>query len=178
MLNIFEKLLKIIFSHKIISGILLLVIIAGAWFSSGLINKNQNTTKYVVSTASKGTLIKSVSGTGQVSSSSEITMNSKASGEIAYLGVSAGEEVEEGKLLLKINSSEAEQSIRDAQTSYDLAVLSLEELIAPADTLSLMQAEDALTAAEDSKINSEADLKKAYEDGFTSVSNVFWIYRK
>ena len=173
MLNIFEKLLKIIFSHKIISGILLLVIIAGAWFSSGLINKNQNTTKYVVSTASKGTLIKSVSGTGQVSSYSEITMNSKASGEIAYLGVSAGEEVEEGKLLLKINSSEAEQTIRDAQTSYDLAVLSLEELVAPVDTLSLMQAEDALTAAEDSKINSEADLKKAYDDGFTSVSNVF-----
>ncbi len=170
--NVFKKLLKIIVSHKIISGILL-VIIASVCLWSGTINKDQNIVKYVVSLANKGTLITSVSGTGQVSSSNEITINSKASGEITYLEVLAGQEVEEGKLLLKINSSEAEQSIKDAQTNYDLALLSLEELIAPPDELSLMQAEDAFTSAKDSKTNAETSLEKAYDDGFTSVSNVF-----
>jgi HlyD family secretion protein len=170
--NIFKRIADFVFSHKIFSIGLVLVIIFGAWFAVGLFSPKASV-KYVVSAAAKGTLITSISGTGQVSSSNEVAINSKVSGEVTYVGVASGQDVSENKLLLKIDSTDAAQSVRDAQASYDLAKLSLEELKAPADELALMQAEDAVTAAEQAKVTAETSQENAYTNGFTSVSNAF-----
>lgn len=173
MLSIFKKIANFVLSHKIISISLVIAIIIGGWYGYNILHKKQNSVKYVVAAVTKGTLISSVSGTGQVSTSNEVTINSKVSGEITYIGVSAGKDAENGQLLLKIDPTDAEQSVRDAQANYDLAVLSFNELKEPADELTLMQAEDALTAAQNSKTNTESSLSKAYEDSFNSVSNAF-----
>ena len=173
MLSIFKKIANFVLSHKIISVLLVGTIIAGSWYGITALNKKQNSVKYVIAAATKGTLVSSVSGTGQVSTSNEVTISSKASGEITYVCVATGDDAENGQLLLKIDPTDAEQSVRDAQASYDLAVLSFNELKEPADELTLMQAEDALTTAKNSKINTESSLAKAYEDGFNSVSNAF-----
>jgi multidrug efflux pump subunit AcrA (membrane-fusion protein) len=173
MFTIFKKIANFVFSHKLFSIILILAIIGGVWFMSSSVFAKKASVKYVVSTVTKGTLINSISGTGQVSSSNEVTINSKVSGTITSVSVAAGQDVSENKLLLSIDSSDATQSVRDAQASYDLAKLSLEELKAPADELSVMQAEDAVTAAEQAKTTAETSQENAYTNGFTAVSNAF-----
>jgi HlyD family secretion protein len=169
----FKKTIKFITSHKIISVALIVAIIFLGAFIYNSASKNKLTSKYVISAATKGTLITSISGTGQVATSNEVAINSKVSGEIISVGVTAGQDVNDGKLLLKIDSSDAEQSVRDAQSSYDLAQLSLEELKAPADTLTLMQAEDALDSAQQSKQNAIDALSRDYSDGLSSVDSAF-----
>lgn len=167
-----KKTIKFITAHKIISIVLIIAIISLGLISFNLFSQKPSS-KYVIAAATKGTLISSISGSGQVSTSNEVAINSKVSGDITYVGVMAGQEVSNGKFLLKIDSADAEQAVRDAQAGYDLAVLSLEELKAPADELTVLQAESSLINAQQSKEDAEYDLKKAYTDGFTSISNAF-----
>ncbi|MFA5087373.1 MAG: efflux RND transporter periplasmic adaptor subunit [Candidatus Paceibacterota bacterium] len=167
-----EKTTRFISAHKIISIVLIIALISLGLFAYNIFTPKA-ASKYVVAAAAKGTLISSISGTGQVSTSNEVAISAKVSGDITYIGVVAGQEVNDGKLLLQIDSSDAEQAVRDAQANYDLAQLSLEELKAPADELTVLQAESSLINAQQSKEDAEYDLKKAYTDGFTSISNAF-----
>jgi predicted RND superfamily exporter protein len=64
MWNIFKKIGNFILSHKIVSIILIIVIVAGSWYGIKSFNKNQDSVKYVVAPVEKGTLVVSVSGTG------------------------------------------------------------------------------------------------------------------
>ncbi|MFA5012957.1 MAG: efflux RND transporter periplasmic adaptor subunit [Candidatus Paceibacterota bacterium] len=170
----FKKIFKFIFSHKIFSLILAVLILAAGYFGFNFLNKNKIAeASYVVAAVERGTLISSVSGTGQVSSSSQVDIKPKASGDIVYLSAKAGQKVSAGTLLAKIDTTDAEKSIRDAQAALDSANLSLEKLKQPASELSVLQAEDALAQAEQSKNSAEESLNKAYDDGFNSVANAF-----
>lgn len=131
------------------------------------------TVRYATAQVQKGTLITSISGSGQVSVSNQVDIKSKVSGEVVYVGVKNGQEVKAGTLLVQIDSSSAQKTVRDAEISLESAKLSLEKLKQPADALSLLQAENALLRARESKARAENDLKKAYEDGFNNVANVF-----
>lgn len=169
MLNIFKKILR----HKIWTGIIIIAIIAvGYYFWQK--NKSANVpTRYVTSTAEKGTLTVSVSGTGQVSVSNQIDLKPKVAGTIIYVGTQNGQAVKTGALLAQIDSQEAQKSVRDAEINLESTKLSLEKLKQPPDQLSLLQAQNSLVQTKESKQNAEDTLKKSYDDGFNSVSNTF-----
>lgn len=120
-----------------------------------------------------GTLIKSVSGSGQVLALNQVDLKSKAAGEVIYVGMAAGREVKEGDVLVRISDKEAQKTIRDAQISLESARLSLEKLKEPVDALSLLQQENSLAQARESKQKAQDDLGRAYEDGFNQVANAF-----
>lgn len=156
-----------------IAGIIIIAVVFSGYFGIKAMTGKKTETKYVVSTAAKGNLITTVSATGQVATSNEVSMTSKASGTITYVGATSGEDVAAGKLLFKIDDTDARQAVKDAQASLDLAELSLEKLQEPVDELTLLQAEDALTSAQQSKQTATDNLSKSYDDGFTDVANAF-----
>jgi len=182
---------KKILQHKLISGIILLLIIAGGYFGYQWLFGKKSTTQYVTAQVEKGTLIVSVSGSGQVSASNQVDIKPKVSGDVVYVNVKKGEEVKAGTLLVQLDNSDAQKAVRDAQTALETAKLELEELLQPADAYSLMQAENALIQAKDNltklkftqesnyqdaldaKQKAEDNLEKAYEDGFNDVANTF-----
>jgi HlyD family secretion protein len=129
--------------------------------------------RYVSQAAAKGSLITSVSGTGSVAASSQVEIKPKVSGDITAVKVKLGQEVKKGDAIAQLNAKDAVQAVRDAQISLETAKLSLEKVKAPADALSLIQAENSLASANQSKTTAEDGLKKSYEDGFNSVSNAF-----
>ena len=69
--------------------------------------------------------------------------------------------------------NDLERAVSDAEINLESAKLSLKKMQEPADELSVMQAENTLKKAGESKSEAEDDLKKAYEDGFNNVANVF-----
>lgn len=157
--------LKKIFSKKIIVIISIIAIGLGYWGYkqySSTVGEN----RYILTTIGKETVISSISGSGQVSASSQVDIKSKVSGKTIYVGVVSGQEVKAGTLIAQINA-------RDAEIALENAKLSLEKLIKPADKASVLQAENSLEDAKQSKINANNDLVKAYDDGFNIVSNVF-----
>ena len=169
----FKKIFSFISGHKILTGIIIIIVIAGGYFGIASTGSKKAATKYVVSTVTKGDLITTVSATGQVDSSNEIKVTSSASGEVTYVGATVGQDVKEGDLLMKIDDTDAQRSLREAQANLDLAQLALEQEQEPVDQLTLLQAQNALTTSQQTKQTSQDDLSKSYDDGFTQVSNSF-----
>ena len=168
-----SKLLLQLKKHKFIAGILLLLVIAGGYWSYAKIFNNDDAVRYATAQVQNGTLIVSVSGSGQVSVSNQVDIKPKASGDIVYVGVKNGQEVKAGTLIAQLDARDAQKTVRDAETNLESAKLSLEKLKKPADTLSILQAENSLAQAKESKQKAEDDLKKAYDDGFNTIANAF-----
>ena len=158
--------------HKFWSILIAIVILYGAYYAYAS-RTNAPQTAYVLAQVQKGTLITSVSGTGQVSASNQLDIKPQVSGDVTYVAIKSGQQVKAGQLLLSLDSTDAQKAVRDAQSNLDSAKLSLQKLQEPTDQLSLIQAENALAQAQQSEQNATSDLAKAYDDGFTSVSNAF-----
>lgn len=142
------------------------------WMYSA-ISTEDTETRYVLGAVEKGTLISSISGTGQVSASTQVDLKPKASGDVVYVGVVSGQEVKAGTLIAQIDAREAQKSVRDAEVNLQSAKLSLLKLEQGADTLSLIQSENSLSRAKETKLEAEQALLSNYEAAFTSVSNAF-----
>jgi HlyD family secretion protein len=167
--NFIRKILK----RKIFVLGSIVVFIAVGYYGYNYFFSDKGAIRYVAATVGKGTLIVSVTGSGQVSAYNQIDVKPKVSGDIVYVGVKNGQEVKAGTLLVQLDASDAQKAVRDAETNLEAAKISLEKLKKPADQLSILQAENALSQAKESKQNAEDNLKKAYEDGFNVVSNAF-----
>lgn len=155
-LTIFKKTKAFILSHKkICVGILVVIIILG-YFGGKMIFKVSTETNYVTSTVGMGSVLVSVTGSGQVEAYNSIDLKAKASSNITYISVKVGDVVRKGKLLFSLDSKTAQKSVRDAEMNLKTAKLSLEKL-----------------KNQNSDENINADLNKAYEDGFNDVSNAF-----
>lgn len=168
-----SKLKIFIVGHKAISvggGLLLL---GGIYWGHGVFFPTVVETRYVLAKVEKGMLITSISGSGQVAAGNQVDLTPKATGEVIWIGVKSGQEVKKGTLVAQIDARDAAKAVRDAQVNLESTKLSLEKLTQPADNLSLIQSENTLARANESKANAESSLVKAYDDGFNTVSNAF-----
>jgi len=173
MKTFFSGLKKRISGHKFITAIVIILIIWGGYYAYGKLNTTATETRYVLAAVEKGTLVSSVSGTGQVSVLNQMDIKPKVSGDVSSILVKEGDAVKSGVLLIKLDSTDAQKAVRDAQANLDSAELSLQKLTEPVDALSLIQAENALSQAKQSKQDAEANFSKSYDDAFNSISNAF-----
>ncbi len=145
-----KNIFKAIFRHKIISAIIILLIVAGGYFGYKRLN-NKAIVRYVLAAVEKGTIIVSVSGTGQVSASDQIDIKPKVSGDVINVNVKNGQEVKKGAVIVELDRGEAQKTVDDAEIDLENAQISLAQ----------------------AKENAESDIKKTYENGFNEVINVF-----
>jgi len=145
-----SRLLKAILKHKKITVIVLILIVIGSYFTYHNLTKGKNAVRYVTAAVEKGTVVVSVSGSGQVSASNQVDIKSKASGNVVNLEVTDGQDVKAGKLIAQLDQTDAQKTVRDAEISLQTAKISLEQ-------------------AKNSENDLENTLKKTYEDGFNTV---------
>ncbi len=161
-MNWFSKFFIFAKKHKIISGIIILALIGGGYYWYQSANNSTGKVSYVTSPVVKGTIVTSVSGSGQVSTSDQVDLKSKVSENVVYVGVVNGQRVGAGTLLMEFDTADAEKSVRDAQISLESSQLSLQKLVGPDNStvpLNKQQAQDALS--------------QDYNNGFNDVSNAF-----
>ncbi|MFH1252767.1 MAG: HlyD family efflux transporter periplasmic adaptor subunit [Candidatus Uhrbacteria bacterium] len=139
--------------------LIILLIGGGIWFSQ-TVGGGAVETRYVLAAVEKGTLMTSVTGTGQVQGEAEIEVKPEASGKVIEVVGQNGQQVEEGDILVVLDSTEAAKSVRDARLSLASAEGSLQKLQQPTDTLSLLQAQNALAQAK----RTLADLEDGPDD--------------
>ena len=177
--------------QKKIAIALIVIAIAGGYYYYKSSNKNKDSVSYAFGTVEKGSILTSVSGSGQISASNQIDIKSKVSGDIINVLVKNGQEVKEGDILAQLDSSDAQRSVRDARISLDNAKLSLDKINEPADDYSVLQAENSLKSALDnleklkltqesnyqksleSKQKAEDNINKAYEDALNAIDSAF-----
>ncbi|OGH91914.1 MAG: hypothetical protein A2534_00270 [Candidatus Magasanikbacteria bacterium RIFOXYD2_FULL_39_9] len=168
-----HKIIGWITKHKIYTLVIVGVLVFGGRFAYQSLKSDKVAVSYVLSTVSKGTLITSISGSGQISVINQVDIKAKAGGEVTGVYVKQGQEVKSGTILALVDAGDAQRSVRDAQTSLETAKLELDKILAPTDELTLLQAENSLAQTKESKQKAEDSLKKAYEDGFNTISNAF-----
>lgn len=152
-----QKFFKLILQHKVVAGIIILVVAVGGYFAYQNLFKSKGSISYITATAEKGTLIISVSGSGQVSASNQIDVKTKTSGDIVYLGVDNGQAVKNGALLFQLDPSDAQRSVRDAEVNLETAKLSLQKL------------ENSYQSVQ----SGDDQLKKTYNDGLNESAKTY-----
>jgi|AntAceMinimDraft_18_1070375.scaffolds.fasta_scaffold02554_5 RND family efflux transporter MFP subunit len=147
-LRLFKKILQ----HKVIAGIIVLLITSGGYFGyqNLLSKKNKNEVQYAMASVKKGTLVVSVSGSGQVSTSDQTDISPKVSGDVVRVGVKNNQEVKKGTLIAQLNTRDAQKAVLDAEV--DLANAKKDD---------------------DIKGTAEESLVETYEDGLDLLTNIF-----
>lgn len=138
----FKGLIGTMRAHKIISAIVAIVIIGGGyyWYSSATVATT--VTKYVVQDATTGTIVSSVSATGQVQAGTTIEVTPKVSETVTSIPVTVGEHVKAGQLLVQLDPTNEQNALAQAQLSLEQAQLSAQETDQVA-TTTLLQQQDA-----------------------------------
>lgn len=147
---------------KIIIG---LGVIAIVFVGYRLFSGKSVVTQYALAAVTKGTLITSVSGSGQVSVSNQIDVKPKASGDVTYVAVKNGQQVRSGALLVQLDARDALKTVRDAQINLEQAQISLQKL-------QLGQQAD-LPKLQDNLTTTQNNLTQAYQNGFNEIANSF-----
>ena len=104
-MDFFSKIKALIVAHKFISFIVAVILIAGIYYGYGIIFAKKAGTTYVTSPAVNGTITTSVSGSGQVSAQSSISLQFQASGTLTYLPVQNGQDVSQGQLIAELDTT-------------------------------------------------------------------------
>lgn len=99
----------------------MIIIAGGVYYFYGASANNKNETRYFLSTAEKGTLIVSVSGSGNIEAVDSSDVSSDISGEIESIKVSLGDKVGEGQIIAVIKNDELGVKEESAKSSLDLA---------------------------------------------------------
>ena len=160
-----KNLPKSIAAHKFISGIIIMVIVVSGYFGYKAIFKTAAVTSYATAAVEKGTLIISVSGTGQVSALDQVDIKPKASGDVVAVKIKNGQEVKSGALLVQLDTKDAQKAVRDAQISLEDAQIVLSKLKVSQET-DIPTIQDSITTAQN-------NLTQAHQNGFNEVTNSF-----
>jgi len=114
--KLFKQLFKQMIRHKLITGIVILLIISSGYFGyQRILSKDKSQLQYVTTEAKEGSLIVSVSGSGQVSILDKINISPKVSGEVIYIGVEDNQEVKKGTLIAQLDTRDAQKAVLDAE---------------------------------------------------------------
>lgn len=136
-------------------------------------NASDKETRSVLATVRQGIITVSVSGTGNASSDRQLELKPKVSADVLVVSAASGQAVSRGSVLLTLDQRDARKSVRDAEVNLEAAKLTLQKLSKPAEPLEILQTEHALLQATETESQAEANLAKAYEDGFNAVAAAF-----
>ena len=164
MKKFFNKIKLYVSAHKTLSVFILIIILLVGYWGYKKITNTSGETRYVLSAVTKGTIISSVAGTGQVSASNQIDLKPSVSGSITYVGVKPGDQVKSGEHLFSLDNKDAQKTVRDAETNLQSAQIALAKLQEPADKVSLLQYQNAIAQAQENKKNQELAVQNAYSN--------------
>ncbi|MHB1769978.1 MAG: efflux RND transporter periplasmic adaptor subunit [Minisyncoccota bacterium] len=152
--------------HKIWSAIAMLVVLFGLYHFYGVFTAPSTATRYMTTTVATGTVVASMAETGQVSASSNVSIESQSAGEVLSVPVAAGQHVVAGTALAYINPTTAQESVTSAEQALQAARIALAKLSEPAATSSMTSAQNAVA-------NAQANLTAAHTSGYNDVSSAF-----
>lgn len=186
-----KQMIKKMFKSKVRAGMFIFILIGVGFLGYQRFSPSTVATRYVLANMQKGTLITSISGSGQISALDQVDIKPKVSGNVIAVAVKNGQEIKAGNLIVSLDARDANRAVRDIQSALANARLSLAKLKNPPTVYALTQAQNAVDTAQNNltklilsqpidyqkaqEANSKAqnDISTAYEDSFNEISNTF-----
>jgi HlyD family secretion protein len=150
----------------------LVVIIAGGYYFYRHKQAGTSSTTYIMGTAEKGSIIVSVSGSGQIETSDQVDVKPNVAADIIAIYIKAGQKVKAGDIIAKLDDSDLKNKVAQAKNSLTSARANLNLKLAGATKQEIKLAENAVASAQlsyeqavanvdDVKVSSEQSLAKA-----------------
>lgn len=156
---------KYALAHKIISAAVLVALLGGGYYAYGKATATGGQVRYVLGAAATSTVISTVSGSGQISSSDTVDIKPKVSGTITWIGVKPGQYVRAGQAIATIDSKDARQALLSAQQSLAASELQYQKDAASA-PIDFQKNQIALT-------NAQTDLADEYVSAYNVLSSTY-----
>ncbi len=154
------------FGHKKTSIAVAIVLILVIYWLIKVIFPATTVTTYAIAEVQNGSITTNVTGSGQVSASSQIDLKTKASGDILKVSVATGQEVKAGQNIAQIDNPSAYLDYKSAQIAY-------EKFVQPADDSTRIQAENDLNSTKQSVAKASDNLNNAYDTGYNSIASTY-----
>lgn len=166
--------IKKILANKVLSIVIAVAVLGAAyWIYGALFPAASTTPQYVTQKVARGAIVVSVTGSGQISASNQISIQSQGAGTVNRVLVSNNQSVAPRQLLVEIDSTSDARAVRNAKASLESAQLSLQKLETPATTSSILQARSSVAQSEQSLANAQNNLATDYNGAYTDISNTF-----
>lgn len=178
-------------AHKFTSVVVVIIVLVSGYYGVKRVRGNTVPTRYVLAAVDKGSIITTVTGSGQISATNQVDVKSKANGDATSVPVKAGQVVKKGAILASLDARDAQKAVRDAQANLKSAQLALQKFIQPVDSYTLLQAQNSLESAkttlqklqlsqvsdyqkaQDTLRNAQSDSASTYEDSFNSITSAY-----
>ena len=155
MINKFKK-------HKYLYSAAILVLIIGGYYWYKKSNSADTQVRYITAAAEKGTLVSSVSASGNIVVDNSASVDPTIGGTVSNLSVNVGDLVKKGQPLFTIINNDLSVAVTRAYSSYLQSTASLETAKA--------NKKDAKNNYEDGDSSEKSALKKKLEAAEISVS--------
>ncbi len=152
--------------HKIWSTAAAIAVLFGLYHFYSVFTAPSTATHYRTATVAMGTVVAAMAETGQVSASTNVSIQSQSSGEVLSVPIAAGQHVVAGTALAYIDPTTAGENVTSAEQALQGARIALAKLMEPAATSSLTSAQNAVA-------NTQANLTAAHTAGYNDVSSAF-----
>ncbi len=152
-------------THKVISALVILAIVYLGYSQYKSLTSTTGETRYVLSNVTRGTIVASISGSGQVTSFNQLDLKPKASGEVTWVGVQAGDVIRAGQAIGQIDNTTAKQAVADAEQSLAQSKLQFQKDSAQA-PIDYQKSLESLASA-------KMDLVTTYNDTYNTLSNAY-----
>lgn len=168
----FGKLAKYIRTHRAISVAALAILLVAGYFIYQNATSVGTVTKYVVENAATGSVVASVSGTGQVQAGTTINVAAKVSEDVTAIPVKVGDRVAAGQLLVQLDPTNERRALASAELSLQSAQLALAQLH-QVTTSTLLQDQNAVQQDQLSLATASTTLSQGYQTGFDDLGGIF-----
>lgn len=165
--NLWHQARAFVSAHKVWSLIILAIVGYGGYRAYAAATAAPVETHYVTTAVATGTVVATLTETGQVSASQQLTLSPQASGQVIGVYVHPGQQVYAGQVVAQLDATEAQQALQNAKLSLETAQLTYEQDTATSTLqLNLVNAQSAAT-------NAQIALTKAHDDAYTSIAGIY-----
>jgi HlyD family secretion protein len=170
----FLKIRGIIAAHKIMTGMIIIILAVGGYYGYQKLFPSAPKYRYTTEAAIKTTISVSVTGSGQVSELNSIDLKPQTSGALIAMNVRKGDQVKAGQIIAVVDQRNAIAAMSQARASLANAQANYNALIAGADATDLRISQNSVTQAENSYNNavlSQQNTTKTTATNITQAQN-------
>jgi HlyD family secretion protein len=147
-------------AHKVVSGIVLLALLGGGYFLYTKATATPAQTHYMMGTVATGTIVASISESGQIATANTVSTQPQVSGQITWVGVRPGDKVRAGQALVSIDDTTAQQTLAAAKRQLAADQLTYQQSAAQAP----INYQNDRTALQTAKTNLQDDYNTTFND--------------
>jgi RND family efflux transporter MFP subunit len=177
----FQAVKNFIKVHKVWSLIIAVLIIFLGYFGFSKLFASESTIQYTFGRVSRGSLVVSVSGSGQVSTLSKVSIKPNTTGQTQTLGqiisvkVQNGDTVKAGQVVAILDGKNALQTLNQAKASVTSAQASYNKLTNGLTDSQSLSLNNSITSAQTSVDNAKQNILIQLKGAYTSASNAVYL---